>query len=200
MEVVGEASTGVEAVEAAARLKPDVVVIDVRMPEMGGLEALRCIKRSRPQTVVIMMTAYEDEQCLSEAVKNGASGFVLKASTDATLREAILGALRGEDPHQRPWWQLVLDQMQARAVASSAPDGAQLRGLTHRELEILRYMAHGLRGVDMARLMGLHEVTVRMHCCNAFRKLGVSDRTSAVLLGIQEGWLNPSVPGRSPVG
>ncbi len=189
MVVAGEARSGREAVQGAVSLHPDVVLMDVRMPDMDGLEALELIKKRVPDVSVLVLTAFQSKEYLLRAVLGGASGFASKGDPPARLCALIEETVRGEGPAAPAWWAPLLKGAGPLAdgeTGTKTPPGA----LTSRELDILRHLARGLGAVEIARLEGLSHGTVRVHCSSAFRKLGVSDRLQAVVLGLRQGWLN----------
>jgi DNA-binding NarL/FixJ family response regulator len=189
MEVVGEASNGRDAVAAVTQFQPNVVVMDVRMPDMDGIEALRRVKEAAPWVTVIMLSAFEEEWAIRGAALGGASGFLFKANPADRLGDIILEAVSGEHPPRGAWWKGLVEQARAHA-RKSGPGKGPPAVLTVKELDILRCLARGLSAEDIVRLEGIHLGTVRVHCSNALKKLRVSDRLQAVLLGIREGWLS----------
>jgi DNA-binding NarL/FixJ family response regulator len=205
IEVVAEATDGHQALELALSLKPDLVLMDVWMPRMGGLEATRAIKRELPQTVVLMLTASEDPNHLAEAIKAGAVGYVLKSAPHQQITAAIRRALDGGFPlNQEVVRRLLLDLMDEQSkngqpssdVASgSSPLGAEhSRGeealpssLTPREAEVLGLMTRGLTNQQIARNLLMSTSTVKKHVRRIISKLGVSDRTQAAVRAVELG-------------
>ncbi|MBV9454019.1 MAG: response regulator transcription factor [Rubrobacter sp.] len=195
IEVVGEAHNGREAVELSARARPDLILMDVRMPEMDGLEATRAIKRAQPGVSVLMVTIYEDPGYLLEALKAGVAGYVLKESSQDEIIAAVLRILSGDSPldptvAQNLLRQLV-DDIQARDTAppglTEQRFGLPIEGLTPRELEVLRFVARGSTNRDIADTLVISRGTVKRHVENLIRKLGVSDRTQAAVRAYELG-------------
>jgi NarL family two-component system response regulator LiaR len=183
IEVVGEAADGDAAVTAAERLSPDVVLMDVVMPEMDGVEALRRIAESRPQTRVVMLTSYADERRALEAVDAGASGFLLKDASPRDVVSAIRAAHRGEA--------VLHPAIAAKLLAERRRPPAAHADLTPRELEVLRLIAHGLQNKRIAADLHLSEKTVKTHVSAILRKLDVTDRTQAAMYAVRERLVDP---------
>ena len=177
--VVGEAGRGDEAVELVARLQPDVVLLDLRLPGLPGIEAARRIARESPRTRVLIVTAHDDEDYVLEALQAGAAGYLLKTAPSYELLEAVHAVAAGAT---------VLEPSVSAALArrwtrTDGPGGVQL---SSRELEVLRLTAHGLANKDMARKLGLSLRTVEGHLSRTFTKLGVASRTEAVFLALNQ--------------
>ena len=196
LEVVGEAGDGEEAVRLAEALRPDVALMDIVMPGVGGIEATRRIKVVSPSTAVLVLTAYEDDRYVFGLLEAGAAGFLLKSSRIAELVGAIRAVAAGEA--------VLLPAVTARllARAARAGDGSVLakgeEQLTERELEILRLAAKGMGNKEIARELALSVPTVKAHLVNVFNKMGVGSRTEAVLQAVRKGWvqLEPAGPER----
>jgi DNA-binding NarL/FixJ family response regulator len=184
MEVVGEAAEGAEAVEAARQLQPDVVLIDLVMPNMSGIEALRLILAEQPRARVLVLTSFATDDQVLPAIKAGALGYLLKDSGPEELVRAIRQVHRGESSlHPRVARQLL--EHVARP-AEAAPSDA-LAGLTNREVEVLRLVARGLSNQQIAAELVLSEATVRVHVSNILSKLQVESRTQAALYALRQG-------------
>ena len=214
IEVVGEATDGHRALELALRLKPDLVLMDVMMPRVGGLEATRAIKRELPQTVVLMLTASEEPNHLAEAVKAGAAGYVLKSAPHHQIIDAIHGALDGEATlNQEVARRLILDLMDEQSKEELCPsevvtpEGSPTLGGEHsqgestlpsslsgREVEVLRLMMRGLSNHQIARNLLISTSTTKKHVRRIISKLGVSDRTQAAVRAVELG-LRPECNG-----
>ncbi len=179
IEVVGEAVNGRDAIAKARKLAPDVVLMDLVMPEVDGIEATYEIKRHCPGTEVIILTGFSEEDNVVAALQAGAIGYLLKDAQEDTLVEAIKAANRGE-PHLN---QKAFHQLVRRLGALTQPSPAN--GLTERELEVLRLMAHGLSNKEIAHLLGLSQGTVKVHVSNVLNKLGAASRTQAVMMALQ---------------
>jgi DNA-binding NarL/FixJ family response regulator len=191
LEVVGEAGDGQEAVELCRRLRPEVVLMDVRMPRMDGLEATRQIKSEFPRTIVLVLTASEELNHLSRALEVGAAGYVLKTSPPKQIIEAVRKALAGESPlNSELATRLLLQVMQKvpkRGVTEE--ESFRLRSLSPREAEVLQLMARGYTNQQISRELFLSVSTVKKHVRNILSKLEVSDRTQAALRGAELGVL-----------
>jgi len=183
IDVVGEAADGEAAVAAAERLSPDVVLMDVVMPGIDGVEALRRICERRSQTRVVMLTSYADERQAMEAVDAGASGFLLKDASPRDVVAAIRAAHRGEA--------VLHPSVAAKLLAERRRPPAAHADLTARELEVLRLIARGLQNKQIAAQLHLSEKTVKTHVSAILRKLGVADRTQAAMYAVRERLAEP---------
>lgn len=191
IEVVGEAATGKEALAAAHLLKPHILILDIRMPDMDGLAALQAVKESCPLTAVVIFTSFEDVGYLREAVLQGAAGYVLKATGSQELLATVRRVADGDTVIDPSTLGRILGEGEASgrlrdSFAAGAPEN-----LTRRELQTLRCIRAGLRNTDIAALLRLRPNTVKVHCHRLFRKLGVSDRTQAILWADRHG-IRPS--------
>ena len=199
LEVVGEATNGREAVELCRELGPDLVLMDVRMPEMDGIEATRKIKGELPTTSVLVVTTYDNPDYLFEAVEAGAAGYVLKDAPKNQLLDAVRRTLNGESPlNQELAMQLISRfsrQGRERREPAPSPIVSQSRGaeaptleaLTPRELEVLGLLAQGKSNPQIAQELGISRATAKTHVERIIGKLGVSDRTQAALRAIELG-------------
>ena len=197
LEVIGEATNGREAVELCRDLCPELMLMDVRMPVMDGLEATRQIKRECPETSVLMVTTYESSEYLFEAIKAGAAGYVLKNTTKPQLSNAIRRTLGGESPLNQ---ELAMEMLRRFALEeesstkrppkSKEPSGRPLdESLTNRELEVLPLLASGLTNQEIARRLVISPGTVKHHVRHIVSKLGVSDRIQAAVRAVELGLL-----------
>ena len=192
LEVVGEAHTGREAVGHAERLRPDIVLMDIRMPDMNGLDATRHVKQVVPTTSVIMLTMHENPDYLFEAVKAGASGYVLKDVAGPNLLEAIHTVVDGGSLLNQEVVGKFLRRLAADAEQSSAPPLAAGPGpdrLTPRELEVLKLIAAGLSNKEIAARLMVTVATVKTHLEHILQKMQVSDRTQAAVQAVTRGLL-----------
>ena len=187
MEVVGEAGDGEEAVELTTKLRPDVVIMDIAMPKLNGIEATKQIKALHPATVILILTAYDNDQYIFALLEAGAAGYLLKNVRSRELIEAIRAVYAGES---------VLHPTVARRVishlVSPAPSHTEARVtelLSEREMEVLKLAAKGISNKEIAEQLFLSPRTVQSHLGNIFNKLGVASRTEAVLYGLRKGWL-----------
>jgi len=185
MDVVAEAATGEEAVAAALATAPDVVLMDVQMPDMNGLEATRRVLRERPGTGVIMVTMFADDETVFAAMRAGAKGYVLKGAGQADLVRAIEAVARGEALYGPKVAERILRFFQAArhdVPLAAFPD------LTEREREVLDLIARGLGNGVIARRLDIAEKTVRNHVSTIFSKLHVADRAQAVVRAREAGF------------
>jgi NarL family two-component system response regulator LiaR len=185
MRVVGEAASGPEAVAAAERMRPDVVIMDIAMPGGGGIEATRAIKECCPQTAVLALTAYDDDQYVMALLDAGAAGFLLKNVHGRELVEAVRAVHRGEPVLAPGVAARVLKRMAGGAPKTPVPESV----LSEREMEVLREAARGLANKEIARRLGVSVRTVHTHLGNIFGKLQVGSRTEAVLQALRRGWI-----------
>lgn len=179
--VVGEAGSGAEAVAVAAALRPDVVLMDLRMPKVDGVTATGRILAADRTVKVVVLTTYETDADILRAVEAGAAGYLLKDAAPAELSRAIRAAARGET---------VLAPSVAARLVSNARRPGPAPTLSARELEVLRLVGRGLTNADIGRALFISEATVKTHLLRMFAKLGVSDRTAAVTTAMARGFLN----------
>lgn len=184
LEVVAEAADGIEARETVIRERPDLAILDVKMPGLTGLQVTREIKAHVPETNVLILSMHDDERYLFEALKAGASGYVLKSQADTDLLEAIRSVERGE-PFLSPGTQqnLIRDLLERGEPAKS--------DLTPREEEIVKLVAEANTTREIAEMLHLSEKTVENHRANAMRKLGMRDRVELVRYAIRQGLIDP---------
>jgi NarL family two-component system response regulator LiaR len=184
MEVVGEAGDGEEAVKLAKELKPDVVVMDIAMPKLNGIEATKQIKAIAPSIAVLILTAYDYDQYIFALLEAGAAGYLLKGVRVHELIDAIRAVYAGES---------VLHPVVARRVVDRlvSPGGGETQAipLSEREMEVLKLAATGVSNKNIAQQLFLSPRTVQVHLGNIFSKLGVASRTEAILYALRKGWL-----------
>jgi DNA-binding NarL/FixJ family response regulator len=183
-EIVGEAGDGAAAVEIARREKPDVVLMDLRMPGVGGVEATRRIKAAQPEVRVIVLTTFEEDEEVFAALRAGAVGYLLKASPSEKLCEAIRLAARGEsllEPSVAAKLVAEFTRLAGRAPAEAKPAVVLIEPLSLREREVLRFLAQGLSNKEIGQRLNIAEGTVKNHMSQVLGKLGVLDRTQAAL-------------------
>ena len=196
IEVVGEAANGREALLLCSRLHPDLVLMDVRMPEMDGLAATREIKQRYPETSVMMVTMHENPDYLLEALKAGAAGYVLKDAPRDEVLTAVRRVREGESSLDPELAARLLRRLATenggRGGARSAEEDLTVDSLTPRELEVLRFMQLGRTNRQVAEELFISRGTVKRHVENIIAKLGVSDRTQAVVRALELGVLELS--------
>jgi DNA-binding NarL/FixJ family response regulator len=173
LRVVGQAADGAQAVALCAELNPDVVLMDLSMPVLDGVEATRQVLAARPGTHVVVLTSFSDQARVADALAAGAVGYLLKDCDPRDLVAAVRSAARGDAP---------LDPRVARALLPK-PSTSPADGLSARELQVLRLIGKGMANKQIGRALGISERTVKVHVGHVFRQIGVADRTSAALWG-----------------
>ena len=190
LEVVGEAEDGAEAVELALRLDPDVILMDVRMPKVDGVEATRRLTAAGSGARVVILTTFDLDEYVYDAIRAGASGFLLKDVQPAQLVDAVRVIAAGEALLAPTVTRRLLDRF-AHVLPDEKPPPL-LKGLTTRELEILRLVAGGLSNAEIAEQLVVTEATVKTHVSSVLRKLHLRDRVQAVALAYDAGLVQPS--------
>lgn len=185
IEVAGEAADGAEALEVIACEAPDVVLLDVRLPKIDGLGVLRALGQRGDRTVVVVLTTFDDDRVLREALAAGARGFLLKDASLEQLAEAIRKAAAGET-YLQPGSRSRLEDALGR-VGDRDYDTRPVDDLTDREIEILRFVARGFSNAEIAQVLRLAEGTVKNHVSSVLSKLAVRDRTRATMAAIERG-------------
>lgn len=185
LEVVGEAADGLEAVESASRLKPDVVLMDLQMPRMDGVEAIRRIRAEQPGVQVIILTTYDTDELVFQGIQAGARGFLLKDAPREDLVRAIGAVYRGESLLQPSVAAKLIDRVTRLGDSPPAPEGR----LSEREMDVLRLLTKGQPNKEIARQLFISESTVKTHIASIFQKLEVRDRTEAVTEALRRGIL-----------
>jgi DNA-binding NarL/FixJ family response regulator len=178
IELAGTAGDGEEAVERARELEPDVVLMDLDMPRMDGIEATRQIVEARPGTAVLVLTSFSDRARILGALSAGACGYLLKDASSEEVADGIRAASRGESP---------LDPRAARTIISARAEPDPIGALSAREREVLALLVEGLPNKLIARRLDISEKTVKSHLTRIFRELGVTDRTQAALWAERNG-------------
>jgi DNA-binding NarL/FixJ family response regulator len=196
LEVVGEASTGREAVERARRLDPDVVLMDVRMPDLDGIQATRELARAAPNARVLILTTFEQDDYVFGALRAGASGFLLKRSKPEELIAAVHAIAQGDSLLSPSVTRLVIERMAQQPTPEFAAQG-KLDELTPREREVLELIARGLSNREIAAQLFVEESTVRTHVKRIQMKLSLRDRVQIVIFAYETG-VNPPAPAANP--
>jgi DNA-binding NarL/FixJ family response regulator len=183
IEVVAEASDGAEARDLAIRERPDLAILDVRMPKLTGLQATREIREQAPDVAVLILSMHDDERYLFEALKAGASGYVLKRQADEDLLDAVRAVERGE-PFLTP-------DAQRALIKDVLERGEDADELTPREQEVVKLVAEAHTNKEIAEILHVAEKTVESHRANAMRKLGMHDRVELVRYAVRRGLIEP---------
>jgi DNA-binding NarL/FixJ family response regulator len=190
LEVVGECADGTQAVDSVRRLKPDVVLMDIRMPEMDGIEATRLVADGEGAPKVLMLTTFDLDEYVYDALRAGASGFLLKDVPAEQLIDGIRVVAEGEALLAPSVTRRLIQEFSRGAVAQqSAP--AELEELTPRELEVFKLIARGMSNAEIAAELIVSETTVKTHVARVLMKLGVRDRVQAVVLAYESGVVAP---------
>jgi DNA-binding NarL/FixJ family response regulator len=187
VDVVGEAATGAVAIEQARRLDPDVVLMDVRMPDMDGIEATRRM----PKQKVLILTTFGLDEYIIEALRAGASGFLLKDAPVEELLSAVRAVAAGDAQLSPAVTKRLLDQVARRLPAAVDHDDALLEELTARERDVLRLLAVGMSNAEIGEALVVSEATVKTHVSSVLGKLGLRDRVQAVIYAYENGLVAP---------
>jgi len=191
LQVVGEAANGVEAVELAQRLQPDIVVLDVEMPVMDGIAAARLLRESLPACRVVMLTVWEDDDHLLEAIRLGVHGYLLKDLHPDELYEMLRSVMRDETPVSPALVGRLLTALREADRPAPVTSAAETGGLSHRELDVLRLVADGLSNKEIGTRLSITEGTVKNHVHNALAKLGMENRIQAAAYIVRRGLGRP---------
>lgn len=194
LEVVGEATNGHEAVMEAGRSHPDVVLMDVRMPEMDGIEATRRLLDGNGDMKVVMLTTFDMDEYVYEAFRAGASGFLVKDVPPEQLVAGIRSVASGDSLLSPSVTRRLIQEYVHRPPGAMRSPPPELQRLTARELEVLRMMARGLSNTEIAAQMFVSETTVKTHVAHVLAKLGVRDRVQAVVFAYESGVVLPGDP------
>jgi len=184
-ELVGEASDGAEALSLCKKLKPEVVLMDLRMPNMDGLTAIETLRAEQPDIAVVILTTFNEDELMLRGLQAGARGYLLKDTDRSTLFDTIRAAARGET--------LLKPEIMARVLSqknTTKPETNTDTNLTNRELEVLEAVARGDRSKEVAVQLGISERTVKAHLASIYQKLGVDSRAAAIAVAAQKGLLS----------
>jgi two-component system response regulator NreC len=190
MVCVGEAGDGESTLNRLRQIRPDLLLLDLSMPGLGGLDALPEIRRQAPETRVLVLTMHTEEDYLHQALSQGAAGYVLKQAVDQELLNAIRATMRGEVYIHPAMTRALLDQMSSRMQPSQQLDERQEAGLSDREREVLQWVARGYTNQEIANQLSLSVKTVETYRSRATSKLGLKSRAALVRYAQQRGWLN----------
>jgi DNA-binding NarL/FixJ family response regulator len=192
IEVIGAAEDGAQALALLPAAQPDVVLMDLKMPRLNGIQATRQIRDRHPNVRVLVLTTYDDDQWVFDAIRGGAAGYVLKDTPAEELAVAIRAVAAGQTPvHPK-----VAGKLFARIARTAPVNATPLAELSEREREVLALLARGLSNAEIAARIHLSEGTVRNYVSAILSKLGVADRTQAAVLGIQAGLLEDAINSR----
>lgn len=191
LEVVAEAGDGEEAVQLASSKKPDVVIMDIAIPKLNGIEATRQIKDDHPEIAVLVLTAYDDDQYVFAFLEAGAAGYLLKDVRSDDLVRAIRSVYAGESVLHPAVARKVVGyfSQSEKALKGRHEPEEEFGGLTEREMEVMKLAAKGLTNRGIASELMISDRTVQSHLSHVFRKLGVGSRTEAVLHALRQGWI-----------
>jgi DNA-binding NarL/FixJ family response regulator len=191
IEIVGQVENGLQAVEMAHQLKPDIVVMDVRMPVLSGIEATRRIREALPEVQVLVLTAHDDDQYIFSLLQAGASGYLLKSAPIHDLIQAVRQVQAGESPLDPAIARKVVLRISGNRtlVSHAGQPAASPEALSGRELEVLQLLARGMNNRAIAEVLYISDRTVQAHLTSIFAKMHVNSRLEAVLTAIRRGWL-----------
>ena len=185
LQVIGQAANGEQALDLAVEFQPDVVLMDLSMPVVDGVEATRRVMAALPDTKVVVLTSFSDRAQVDKALQAGAVGYILKDCDPKDLLAAVRAAAEGYAP---------IDPRVARALLPSTREQSPVQRLSAREIEVLRLVGRGMANKQIGRALGISESTVKAHIGSIFRAIGVADRTSAAL------WARENLPDVDPAG
>jgi DNA-binding NarL/FixJ family response regulator len=195
LQVIGEADDGLEVIERARELDPDVILMDVRMPNVDGVEATRRLVEAGSRARILILTTFDLDEYVYKALRSGASGFLLKDVQPAQLVDAIRVVAAGEALLAPSVTRRLLDRFADTLPGEEAKPPTALESLTERELEVLKLLAGGLSNAELAEQLFLSETTVKSHISSVLRKLDLRDRVQAVVLAYEAGLVRPGAPG-----
>lgn len=188
--VVGQASNGPEAIRLAKQLQPDVVLLDINMPGMNGVEVAKVLREQQPDLGILVLTIHDDEPYVKEMIRSGAKGYLLKDAEPRQVVQTIKKVAAGESVYPTDLMERVMEryhQLEVRMGRLQSAAAINDLSLTNRELEILRYIVEGMRNKEIANALYISEKTVKNHITNLLRKLDVEDRTQAAVFAVSQG-------------
>ena len=186
IKIVSVARSAEEAMEKIGRFPPDVIIVDIQLPGMNGIELIRRLKSDYPQIEAITLTVFDDEQFAKQAIKAGAIGYVIKDAAKDELVKAVRAAARGESLISTSVARKLLEEISEPAAKKRRKEEG-FENLSQREVDVIKLMARGYNNRQIADILFISEHTVKVHIRNIFRKIGVADRTNAVLWAIERG-------------
>ena len=190
IEVIGVANNGIEALDLTRRFQPDLVLMDLKMPKMNGIQATKAIHEQFPQVRVLVLTTYDADEWVINAIRNGAAGYLLKDTPQEELVKAITNTMKGWNPIDPQVAGKIIEHV-SRQPATTLTDQKLISQLSDREREVLRLLASGLSNTEIAQTLFLSEGTIKNYVSLIFSKLGVIDRTQAAILAIRAGLVDP---------
>lgn len=200
IDVVGEATNGIEAVQAAKVLKPDVILMDISMPQMNGVEATRLIKKERPHIGIVALTMHDDDPTIFDLVRAGVNGYLLKDSDSVDIVKAIRSIYKGESMIHPYIAKKILQEFSLKEEKPKEKKQLDAHQLSAREVEVLQGVAAGKTNKEIAGDLSLSEKTIKNHVRNIFHKMQVYDRTEAAIKGIKEGIIQlDQMPARKKI-
>ena len=186
-KVVGEASNGVEALERTRELMPDLILMDIAMPEMDGIQATRRLTRCLPACKVVILTMSEEESNLFDAIKSGAKGYVLKDTPSKRLKDQLRGVLKGESPISGLMASKILKEFREKPLDEAQDCKSSTELLSERERQVLEHVAEGKTNAQIAEALYLSENTIKKHLHNILEKLQLNNRVEAALYAVRQG-------------
>lgn len=187
MDVVGEAINGFEVIEKTKALKPDVILMDISMPQMNGVEATRAVRKISPEIGIVVLTMHDDDATIFELVRTGVHGYLLKDADSSEIVKAIQSIYKGESIIHPSIARKILGEFSQLEPEQVKKAPRQMYNLSGREVDVLRRVAKGKTNKEIASELHLSEKTIKNHVRNIFHKMGVYDRTEAAMKGVQEG-------------
>ncbi|MGQ9474740.1 MAG: response regulator [Actinomycetota bacterium] len=185
IKIVSVARSAEEALEKIGRFPPDVIIVDIQLPGMNGIELIKRVKSQYPEIEAITLTVFDDEQFAKQAIKAGAIGYVIKDAAKEELVKAVRAAAKGESLISTSVARKLIEEISEPSGKKKRDEGYE--GLSQRELDVIKLMARGYNNRQIADILFISEHTVKVHIRNIFRKIGVTDRTNAVLWAIERG-------------
>lgn len=193
IKVIGQATDGLEAIEMAEKLRPDVILMDVNMPNLNGIEATKEIVKRLPGSNVLCLSIHDDEEYIAEMIRVGAKGYILKDSEPSSVVQAVYRLVAGETFFPSNLMRKVMTRFHQLVNKNPTPSvkAEEISHLTPRELEVLQCIVDGLSNKEISSILFISEKTVKNHITNLFRKINVSDRTQAAVYAVQNGLVTP---------